>query len=190
MVADGIGKIAKVSGDRNLDAFGAKRKAHGIGGVVRDREAGDVDIADGEAGAGLKQFELRRSIAPVVVPGDGRRGHAGNVNGNAQLAREHLQPGDVIGMLMRDQDRGERVRVVSGGVEAYERFLGGESGVNEETGPLGGNEGAIAGARRRENRYVDDGDPPGGLPITIAFHAVRECESCAAAHYRSEIDDH
>ncbi len=65
MMADRIGKIAEIGGNRDLDAFGAEGKAHRIGGIVRDGEAGDVDIADGEAGAGLKEFELRRGVAPV-----------------------------------------------------------------------------------------------------------------------------
>ena len=48
MMADGIGKIAEIGRDRNLDSFGAKGKSDGIGRVVRDGEAGNVDIADGE----------------------------------------------------------------------------------------------------------------------------------------------
>ena len=49
MEADRIRQIAQIGGDRNLDAFGAERESHRIGGIVRNGEAGDVDIADGES---------------------------------------------------------------------------------------------------------------------------------------------
>ena len=40
------------------------RVADRIGGVMWNRETGDIEIADGEASAGLKSFERRLRIAP------------------------------------------------------------------------------------------------------------------------------
>ena len=73
MEADRIRQIAEIGGDRNLDAFGAEGESDGIGGVVRDGETGDVDIADGETGAGLEQFEVRRAFSSQAMAGAVRR---------------------------------------------------------------------------------------------------------------------
>jgi len=113
VVADGIRQIAQVGGDGDFDAFGPERKSNRIGRVVRDREAGDVDITDGEARSSLEQLQVRR----VFIPRNRRRGEARYIDGNFQLAGENLQAADVIGMLMRDEDGVQRFGRASGGVE-------------------------------------------------------------------------
>ena len=62
----------------------------------------------------------------------------------------------MIGMFVRDQNRGEGLGVVAGGLEALEGFLAGQAGIDQKTGPLGGDQRGIAGARRRENRNFYD----------------------------------
>jgi hypothetical protein len=52
----------------------------------------------------------------------------------------------MIGMFVRDQNRGERFRVVSGRVQAFERFLARQAGIDQETGSLGRDQRGIAGA--------------------------------------------
>jgi hypothetical protein len=126
VVADRIGEIAQVGGDRNFDALGAEGETDRVGGVVGDGEAGDVDIADGETGSGLKQFELRR----IFIPRNGRRGEPRNINRNAQLAGDDLKARDVIGMLVGNQNRGQRFRLAVGGAEAFESFLTGQAGID------------------------------------------------------------
>ena len=94
----------------------------------------------------------------ILIPGDSGRGHARNVNRDSQFAGDDLQARDVIGMLAQsNENRGQRFGIVAGGFEALESFLAGESGVDEETGALGGNQRGIAGTRRRENRNFNDG---------------------------------
>ena len=66
----------------------------------------------------------------ILIPGDGGRGHARNVNRDPQLAGDDLQARDVIGMLVSNENRGERFGIVAGGFEALESFLAGEAGVN------------------------------------------------------------
>ena len=130
----------------------------GIGGVVRDGEAGHVDIADGELGAGLKQFEFRR----VLAPGDRRSGQPRDVHRDVELAGDgRHRPADVIGVLMGDQDRGERFGVDAGGLEAFEGFLAAESGVDQETGPLGRHQCGVPSTRRRKYPTLyDERSPP------------------------------
>jgi len=68
-----------------------------------------------------------------------------------------LQARDVIAVLMRDEDGGKRLRIGAERLQALERFLTGEAGVNQETRPLGGNQGTVAGTRRSKNRNFEDG---------------------------------
>jgi hypothetical protein len=112
MEADGVGEIAEVGGNRDLDSFGAEREADRIGCIVRNGEAGDIDIADSEARAGLKQFQVRR----VFIPQDGGRSEARNIDRDAELAGYGLKTVDMIRM--------------AGGLEPLESFLAGEAGVD------------------------------------------------------------
>jgi hypothetical protein len=109
---------------------------------MRDGEAGDIDIADGETGAGLEQFEVRRNF----IPGDGGRGEARDINRDTELAGDDLKARDVVGMFVSDENRGERFRIVTAGAKTKQRFLAGESSVDEETSPLSSNQRGVAGA--------------------------------------------
>ena len=53
------------------------------------------------AGAGLETVQLGR----VLTPRNRRRGQPGDVNRNVELPGERDQAADMIGMLVRDQDR-------------------------------------------------------------------------------------
>jgi hypothetical protein len=63
----------------------------------------------------------------------------------------------MIGVLVGDENRVEGLGSDAGGIEALEGLPAGEARVNEKTGPLAGDQGAVAGARGRENRDGDDG---------------------------------
>jgi len=64
----------------------------------------------------------------------------------------------MIAVLVRDQDGRERFRGDADGVEPLESFLAGKSGVDEDAGALGGNQGGVAGTRRGQNREFEDGE--------------------------------
>ena len=66
----------------------------------------------------------------------------------------------MIAMLMRDQDGGEREGIGAKGRQALEGLLRGEAGVDQQTRPLGGNQGAVAGTRRSQNRNFEDRRSP------------------------------
>ena len=137
MDADGIGEIAEVGGDGDFDALGAEGEAYGVGCIVGDGEAVDVDIADDEAGAGLEEFEDGLELAP----GDGGGGEAAAVDGDAELLRDGGEAGDVVGMLVSNNDGGQRFGVDVDGGQALEGFLAAQTGVDEDAGSLGGDEG-------------------------------------------------
>jgi hypothetical protein len=52
----------------------------------------------------------------------------------------------VIAVLVGDQNRGKGFGLDSGGGQTLERFLAAEAGIDQETGPLGGNQRRVAGA--------------------------------------------
>jgi hypothetical protein len=62
--AQGIGDIAKIGGYGDFDAVRRERVADRIGGIMGNRETGDIEIADGEASPGLKSFKRRLRVAP------------------------------------------------------------------------------------------------------------------------------
>jgi hypothetical protein len=74
-----------------------------------------------------------------------------------------LQARDVIAVLVRDQDRGKRLRIGADGLQALEGFLAREAGVDQQARPLGGNQGAVAGTRGRKNRDFENRTPPTSL---------------------------
>ena len=63
----------------------------------------------------------------------------------------------MIGMFVSDQNRGERIRVHAQGVQALKGFLAAQTCVDKQASAPGGDQGAIAGARRSENCDGDDG---------------------------------
>jgi hypothetical protein len=113
---------------------------------VRNREAGHVDVADGEAGAGGEQLELGIiSVGPLrAFAENGRRGEARNVNGNIQLLGDGVQSRDVIAVLVRDQNGAEGFGSGAGGGQALKRLLARKARVDEKARALGGNQSRVA----------------------------------------------
>ena len=63
MHLDGIGHIAEIGCDADLDAFGVEAETHRIDGVVRDGETLHHDIADHPAGTGLKLLHRAEAVS-------------------------------------------------------------------------------------------------------------------------------
>jgi len=61
-----IREVAEIGADSDFGAVGAESEADGIGGVVRDGEGVDVDVANGEALAGLDGFDAAEAFAESV----------------------------------------------------------------------------------------------------------------------------
>ena len=119
------------------------------GGVVGDGEAVDFDVADGEGCASLEAFDDGVAGAPVESGG----GAFGEVDGLFEGAGDGDEAEDVVGVLVGDDDGVEFGDVLADGCEAGGGFLAGESGVDEDAGGIGADEGAVAGAAGRQ--YAD-----------------------------------
>src|SRR5271157_2171396 len=83
--------VPEVGSETDLDAFGAKGEADGIGGVMRNGEGHDLDIADAKAAPGGEMFRLRQfwrgalfvGVAHGAAPG--MMGWGGDKDGHVQF---------------------------------------------------------------------------------------------------------
>lgn len=159
MVLDAFREVAEVSGDSDLDAVGGEGIADGVGGVVREGEGLDVEVAEVEGCARLESFQRRRGGAAEVEQRR-RLVREKNRDAGAELAVDDGQAGDVVGVFVGDEDSVETGGVFIDGGEACEGLLAVDPGVNEDAGLFRGEKDRIAGARRGEHARFDDGGPP------------------------------
>src|SRR5207245_5859413 len=102
-------EVPEIGGDADLDAFRAERESHGIGSIVRDGEGCDGDITNLKAAAGEERFELRDFgllagfLAHRAHPGLVRG--SGHEDGDAEFLCQNTETVNVIGMLVRDENR-------------------------------------------------------------------------------------
>jgi len=130
---------------------------------VRDGERHDGDIADLEARAGaeaLASGEHRRSLPIFVLHGAIVLGAlerlvrgAGHVNRNAKLLGEGAESGDVIGVLVRNDDGGKGMDAFANHLHAAKGFAGGESGIDQDASAGGGDQCAITAASTSQDRH-------------------------------------
>jgi hypothetical protein len=147
VVLDGFGDVAEVGGDADAYALGIETEADGVDGIVRDAEALHLDIADLETGAGLERLEDGDGFVPV----NGRTGEAREVERRRFLetAREDGKAGDVVGMLVGDEDGVERMEVLTDRGKAFAELAHTEPGVDENARFVGSEEGSVPGAAAR-----------------------------------------
>jgi len=76
---------------------------------VRNGEAGDIEITDGEAAARSEKFESGGGFAPIEEGGR----TLGQVDGNTALRcfGNRGEAAGMVGMLMRDQDGVDRTNI-------------------------------------------------------------------------------
>ena len=139
MDSDVIWKVAEIGADGDFGAVGAEREANGVGGVVRDGEGVDVDVADGEALAGLDGFDAAEAFAESVGEDalEGSHGGLGDVERGFPEAEDLREAVAVVGVFVGDEDGVETVEITSDGGETGEGFALSEAGVNENAGGFG-----------------------------------------------------
>jgi hypothetical protein len=136
---DEFGHVAEVGDDGQFCAVGAEGESDRVCGVVRNGEGVDVDVADGEALAGVNGFKTVESLAERVRKNALHRvqGGLGNVERGFPES-EHLgETVAVVGVLVGDEDAVEVVDGLLDGGEAGQSFTFAESRVNEEAGARG-----------------------------------------------------
>ncbi len=175
---DGIRNVAEIGDHAELDALGAEAEADGVDGIVRDSEAVDFDVADREARAGLKTLEARCGVFPI----DQRRGLMCHVDRGRSFFCEAHEAGDVIAMLVGDEDGVEAAGLFADGRKAPGEFLETEAGVDQDTGAVRGQQRTIAGTAAREHAEFDDRVLLGTL-VAGKGGGKQEMEGCTFEHH-------
>src|SRR5215467_2309985 len=158
VIANAQRYISEVGGDSNLDSFRAEREPHWVGGVVRNGERLHRDIAHLKCMSrleALEPFQLRSY--PVLIPHGAcpcllRRSR--HENRNAQLLRESSQSVNMIAVLVGDQNRRKRMRIVPQRLHSLERLAARDAGIDQDLRRRTRNERAIPPAPRRQHGYT------------------------------------
>lgn len=156
--AQRVWNIAQVGGDGDFDAVRRKRVAHRVCRIVRDSEAGHVEIADGEAATRLEGFGHRWILTPVDV----RHGPSREVDRDEFLAgaRSGAKATGVIAVLVRDQNGIQRADIFADSRQALGDFAAAEPSINEYARPVCRDERGVAGTAARKNANFNDGLTP------------------------------
>ena len=109
-----------------------------------------------EAGARLKFFDRRSLFAPI----DPWRGQPRQVDRHIVLARQRGQARDVIGMLMRDDDRGQALRLFADRGQAARQFPQAQARIHQDARPLRGYERRIPRTTAGQDAEFYDERPP------------------------------
>ena len=136
MDSDVVWQVAEIGADGDLGAVGAEGETDGIGGVVRDGEGMDVDVADGETLAGLDGLHAAEAFAESVGEDalEGVHGGLGDVERGFPEAEDLREAVAVIGVFVGDEDGVETIEIAADGGEAGQGFAFSEAGVNEDAG--------------------------------------------------------
>ncbi len=145
---DELSEIAEVGDDGDFCAAGAKCVADGIGGIVRDGERRNFDIADGEAFTGANVLDavdffrggFRKNAA------DFNASAFGEVSGGMEMSEKLRKAAGVIGVFMGNENAVETLGRLAEGGKAAESFFASQAGVNEERSAFGFQQRGVAGA--------------------------------------------
>src|ERR1041385_5024117 len=135
MIANADRNVPEIGGEADLDSLRVEGKADGVGGVVRDGEGHDLDIANVKAAAGRKNLEpgkLRRFSRRVADrAGPSLMRSAGHENWNIEFLGESGQTIDMIAMFMRNDDRRKRVGIFAGRFHAFECLAARDTSIDQ-----------------------------------------------------------
>lgn len=140
MHLDGIRHVAKIRYDANANTFGGDGIADWVNGIVRDREARNLELAYGKPAAGLKAFQPRRDFAPI----DRRRSSMREIDRNMELLRKRNQAADMVAMLMSDQDAVELFNALANRGQPLRDLSPAQARIDKYTSLAGGDKCRIA----------------------------------------------
>jgi len=141
-----FGHVSEIGTDGDLGAVGTKGEADGVGGVMRDRKRVDVNVADGEALAGLDGFDAAEAFAEGVREDTLKGVHRGfgDIERRFPEAENLGETVAVVGVFVSDENGVEAVNVSLDGGETGESFAFAEACVDEDAGGFGFEQSEIA----------------------------------------------
>src|SRR5205814_4621274 len=126
-----------------------------LDGIVWDGKTLGEDIADSEVGTGAKESPVFVLAQPEATNGLGRLCVA--INWKGKLPAKHLQPANVIAMLMSKKQSIELLRGYPTLLKPDDDLARAESAIDQNVAVTGGNEGAIPGAAAAEHGQTEHG---------------------------------
>lgn len=168
-----LGHVAEVGNEADVCRRRAQKKSNRVLCVVRNRKCFDEQIVEFKTVAGLEQspFEFRDKIfggffqaieervartvpAFFQCPRDGCLRFSIAKNWDFKFLGESEQTGNVVGVLMRDENAGKIFWRAANGREALADLARRKAGVNQDAGIFGFEISAIAGRTAAENRKL------------------------------------
>src|SRR5258707_4530089 len=128
-----VWQVAKIRADGNFCAVGAEGESDRVGRIVRNGEREHVNIADGEALAGLNGLNATEALAEGVGKEALERFHGGVSDGERRFpeAEDLREAVAMIGVLVGDKDCVEAIDAALDSGETGESFTCSDAGVNE-----------------------------------------------------------
>lgn len=171
-------EIAEIGANGDLCAVGAKSEADRIGGIVRNSECMDIDIADGKVLAGLDRFDAFEALVEGLgeIAAERVQGRFRDIERRGFPEAQHLRETvAVVGVLVSDKDGVEVIEFAAGCGEAGYRFAFTEAGVDEDASALSFKQRKIARAAGRQNGNAQaDGKTPRKDLQTKTFQIMAE----------------
>ena len=134
--------VPQVGDQPHLNALGAEAKRDRVDGVVGDREAVDFDVPYGEAPPGFKVLELWFHAVPI----ESVIGQRGDVDRRLQPLGKLRQAGNVVGMLVGNQDGVDPLRILADRFQALAGLAKAEADVHQQAHLFGGDQSRVAAA--------------------------------------------
>ena len=155
MMLDEFGEVAEIGDDGEFRTVGAKGIGDGIGGVVRDGEGRDLDVADRETLARANVLDALDFFGDSggKQADDFAMSRFREICRGAPVAEKLRKAAGMIGVLVRNQDGVEAIRFDAQRSEAAERFLAAKASVDEKARALGFEQRGIA--RTAGSEYGD-----------------------------------
>jgi len=153
MNLDKFGHIAEIGDDGQLCAVRTKRKPNRIGGIVRNGESVDVDIANGEMLASANRLDTTKAFPKRMRQNALHGVHRwfGDVERRFPETQHLGKAVAVIRVFVGDEDAVDAVNGFLDGGEPRQRFALAQAGVHEEAGALGFEQGDVARTAGRQN---------------------------------------
>jgi hypothetical protein len=173
---DVFGHAAEIGNDRDLFSVRTESVADGVGGIVRNRECGDFDVADHEFDSRANVFDALdfgfRAIAVHFL--NFAMGRRGEIRGAFPLAGHLRETVGVVAVLVGDEDAvhffGARA---AKSFKTPQHFFFAEPGVNQESGTRRFEQRGVARAARRQNGYAKRDTLPPRIASTAANGRAR-----------------
>ena len=152
-----VGNVSEIGCDPNLDALRGQGVADWVHRIVRNGKARDLEIANREATSCLEGLEYWYRFAPVQEWGStlcqiDRNGPVGSLYYAWQAT-------GVVVMLMRHDDRVQRLDVFAYGCQSFGDLAAAQTGIHQDTRPVGANERRVPGTAAREYADLYDTGP-------------------------------